>query len=54
MPDKFVVGDRLRADFNNGRSYYSLNGSSIRRPDRADWVPNRDYLNWHRHEIFQG
>jgi putative restriction endonuclease len=51
---KFVVGDRLQAEFNNGRSYYSLNGSSIRRPDRADWVPNRDYLDWHRQEIFQG
>lgn len=54
-PDyKFVVGDRLRADYHNGRSYYSLNGSHIRRPERPAWAPNRDFLDWHCRERFQG
>lgn len=54
-PDyRFIVGERLRAEFNNGRSYYSLDCSEIRRPDRPDWMPNREYLDWHRQVVFQG
>jgi putative restriction endonuclease len=54
-PDhEFVVGERLRADFNNGRSYYALAGSGIRLPERQDQQPDRERLDWHAREVFKG
>ena len=54
-PDyEFRVGDSLREDFNNGRSYYALSGSKIALPDSASWVPNRGHLEWHQQEVFRG
>ena len=54
-PDyEFQVGDRLRAEYHNGRSYYDLHGKKIHYPSRADWRPNRDFLEWHQREIFRG
>jgi putative restriction endonuclease len=50
----FQVGDRLRHEFNNGRSYYALSGSRIVVPDRVDWLPNREHLEWHMKEVFKG
>jgi putative restriction endonuclease len=53
-PDyEFVVGQRLRDDFNNGRSYYEMR-SKIILPEREISQPNRDYLEWHRQQIFKG
>lgn len=54
-PDlEFRVGDSLRDDFNNGRSYYALSGSKIVVPEAESWRPNRDHLDWHFHEVFRG
>ncbi len=54
-PDhEFVVGRRLRDDFNNGRSYYSLNGVQVSTPDEAQWRPNPEHLEWHVSEVFRG
>lgn len=54
-PDyEFRVGDSLRADFNNGRSYYALSGSRIALPDNAVWLPSRERLEWHQQEVFRG
>ncbi|TLM99145.1 MAG: HNH endonuclease, partial [Actinobacteria bacterium] len=54
-PDhEFLVGDSLREDFNNGRSYYALSGSRIALPDNVAWQPNRERLEWHRQEVFRG
>lgn len=50
----FRVGESLRADFQNGRSYYGLHERSIGVPKRMDWQPNREYLDWHQHEVFRG
>lgn len=50
----FRVGDSLRDEFKNGRSYYSLNNSSIALPVHEVWKPSRDLLAWHRDEIFRG
>jgi putative restriction endonuclease len=54
-PDyEFRVGERLRQEFNNGRSYYGLNGSMISLPEREVWQPKREYLEWHQNELFMG
>ncbi|MHB9004189.1 MAG: HNH endonuclease [Coriobacteriia bacterium] len=54
-PDfEFLVGESLRADFNNGRSYYSLSGSRIAVPDTEAWRPSRERLEWHQDQVFRG
>lgn len=50
----FLVGERLREEFNNGRSYYGLNGSTISVPGHEHLRPSRELLDWHRHELFKG
>jgi putative restriction endonuclease len=51
---EFRVGERLRTEFNNGRSYYGLDGSPIALPDDPVLRPNRDFLAWHGREVFRG
>lgn len=54
-PDyEFRVGKRLREEFNNGRSYYGLDGSRIAVPDNVLWRPDRERLEWHLQEVFRG
>lgn len=50
----FRVGERLRDEFHNGRSYYSLNGTRIRLPERPEDRPRREHLEWHAHTVFRG
>lgn len=54
-PDyEFLVGEKLRNDFNNGRSYYSLSGSKIAVPATVIHKPSRERLEWHMMQVFQG
>jgi putative restriction endonuclease len=54
-PDyRFQVGQSLRDEFHNGRTYYELNGHPILLPDATDARPNRDYLEWHGREVYKG
>jgi putative restriction endonuclease len=50
----FRVGDSLRDEFKNGRSYYGLDSQKIAIPDRELWRPNRELLEWHRESVFRG
>jgi len=50
----FYVGDKLREEYQNGRSYYGLDGSTISVPENVLWQPDRDLLAWHKEEIFKG
>lgn len=50
----FRVGDRLREEFKNGRSYYGLHGTEIKRPEPVPFQPNREHLEWHVREVFRG
>lgn len=43
----FIVGDRLLVEYDNGRTYYELDGKRLRHPRRADQQANPDYLAWH-------
>lgn len=51
---RFVVGERLRQDFANGRSYYGLERRKLLLPTNPALYPDREALAWHRSEIFLG
>ena len=54
-PDfEFRVGDSLREDFNNGRSYYAMGGSQIVLPGEVALQPDRERLDWHYQQVFRG
>ena len=49
----FRVSDRLRDEFQNGRTYYQMDGAKIAAPERELWWPNREFLEWHEREVFK-
>ncbi len=51
---KFVVGRRLKQDFENGRSYYGLVGQALLLPAEAARRPSSQALAWHRESVFLG
>ncbi|MGI8498957.1 MAG: HNH endonuclease [Gemmatimonadaceae bacterium] len=46
------VSNRLRADYNNGRTYYPLHGSLLRLPASNSDRPAEEFLSWHNDHIF--
>jgi putative restriction endonuclease len=50
----FKVGNRLRDEFKNGRSYYILDRTTIALPRAESLRPNRELLAWHGQEVFKG
>jgi len=54
-PDyEFMVGEKLRNDFNNGRSYYAFSGSKIALPSSVVHRPSLERLEWHMKQVFRG
>jgi putative restriction endonuclease len=51
---RFVVGRRLKQDFENGRSYYGLAGQPLKLPAEAARRPSREVLAWRRDAVFLG
>lgn len=51
---RLVVGRRLREHFDNGRSYYELNGHPLHLPVDPALRPSADALAWHRGQVFLG
>ena len=51
---KFVVGRRLKQDFENGRSYYNLAGHALELPAEGARRPSSEALEWHRESVFLG
>lgn len=51
---RLLVGRRLKADFDNGRSYYQLAGTELALPDNAALRPDTVALTWHREHRFLG
>jgi putative restriction endonuclease len=51
---RLVVGRLLKADFDNGRSYYALHGTQLALPHDAMQRPDVDALAWHREHRFLG
>jgi len=50
----FRVGERLHADYENGRSYYGLDGTRIALPEQDGLRPERELLDWHGRTLFRG
>jgi putative restriction endonuclease len=48
------VGARLRADYQNGRSYYPLHGARLRAPSTELHRPDGEFLEWHNQNKFRG
>jgi putative restriction endonuclease len=54
-PDaKVLVSSRLRADYNNGHTYYPFAGREISLPHAMHERPDRELLGWHRDSVFLG
>lgn len=54
-PDyEFRVGERLREEWNNGRSYYRMHGTRVALPTAGFPPPDRELLEWHASETFLG
>jgi putative restriction endonuclease len=51
---RFEVSRRLKEDFDNGRHYYELHGSSVRLPRNEDATPAPEALAWHRENRYRG
>ena len=51
---RLEVGDRLRDDFKNGRSYYPLHGTRLRVPRAPALSPSSEHLRWHNEHAFLG
>jgi putative restriction endonuclease len=50
----FEVSRRLKEDFENGRSYYPLHGSTVRVPRASIERPSPELLQWHTEEVYRG
>ena len=48
------VSRRIKEEFENGRDYYRLHGSTIRLPTKPSDHPSRDFLEWHNSNIYLG
>jgi putative restriction endonuclease len=54
-PDfRFLVSRRIKEEFDNGRHYYALHGSSIEPPRDTAKRPDRGALTWHNEHRFKG
>jgi putative restriction endonuclease len=51
---KFEVSRKIREEYENGRYYYSLHGTSIQLPNDDNRWPNRSALTWHNENRFKG
>lgn len=50
----FEVSRRIREEFENGRDYYRLHGTSIRLPNNAAHAPDPSALAWHNEHRYLG
>lgn len=49
---KVRVSTRLREEYKNGRTYYPLDGTDLRRPIVPTALPDPELLGWHNAEVF--
>jgi len=48
------VSRRIREEFENGRHYYELDGSSVAIPSIASQQPDKSALAWHNNSRYLG
>lgn len=51
---RFVVSEQLDADYHNGRDYYARDKQRIFLPANPSDRPSREFLQWHRENVFLG
>ncbi len=51
---RFLVSNRIKQDFGNGREYQGLHGTEILLPKDARYRPNPQNLQWHNDYVFLG
>ncbi len=49
---RFEVSRRLKEDFDNGVTYYALQGRAIHLPERPEERPGAELLAWHNEHTF--
>jgi putative restriction endonuclease len=49
---RLAVSDRLRLDYNNGKTYFPLDGRQIAIPKNEQEQPDPTLLRWHRDTVF--
>jgi putative restriction endonuclease len=50
---RFEVSGRLREEFENGKTYYALHGTTIRVPGPTTDRPDPALLRWHNEQVFE-
>jgi putative restriction endonuclease len=50
----FEVSRRIRDEFENGRDYYAMHGTTIKVPNRSELRPDPDSVRWHNENRFLG
>jgi putative restriction endonuclease len=54
-PDHTIeVSRRIKAEFDNGKEYYALHGSTILLPGDSGLRPGAEYLIWHNETVYRG
>lgn len=51
---RLEISARLREDYQNGRSYYPLQGAHLKVPTAAVHRPDKAFLEWHNQHVFRG
>lgn len=51
---RFEVSQRIKEEFENGRHYYELHGTSIALPSKRFLVPSQESLAWHNEHCYRG
>jgi putative restriction endonuclease len=49
---RVLVSDRLRREWDNGKTYYAMRGQRLLLPSRVDERPDHSLLEWHREHVF--
>jgi len=54
-PDlRFLVSERVREQFENGREYYRFNGAKLQNlPDSINDLPSKEFIKWHNEQRFE-
>lgn len=50
---RFLVSQRLKQEFENGKTYYEKNGLVIEVPKRPEDRPDKELLRWHNENVFE-
>ena len=54
FPGPLFLAVAPKADFDNGRHYYDLHGTTVRPPQYEDAMPSAGALTWHREHRYLG